>query len=143
AVSAYRLPSASPLTSSCPHGRSVRMSEVTDNIAPCAPSLLRPSLSPYGPHASWAEHPDGALGEVVGDGGLRESTAGSVPAMDPGAGTEERKGRKLGVALDEVALTRAVDDHALEVVAHGLVCPMDLLQRCARKRVLLTHVDVH
>src|SRR5439155_22757120 len=98
---------------------------------------------PYGPHASCAEHPDGALGEVVGDRGLRESTARSIPAVDPGAGTKERKGRKLGVALDKVTLTHAVDDHALEVVAHGLVCPTHLLQRCARKGMLLTHVDVH
>src|SRR5947208_17168565 len=32
AVSAYRLPSASPLTSSCPHGRSVRMSGSTESM---------------------------------------------------------------------------------------------------------------
>src|SRR5438552_14490105 len=98
------------------------------------------SLSPYRPRASCAEHPDGALGEVVGDRGLRESTARSVPAVDPGAGSEERKGRKLGVALDKVALTHAVDDHALEVVAHGLVCPPDLLHRRARNGVLFAHV---
>src|SRR2546430_14369553 len=95
AVSAYRLPSASPLTSSCPHGRSI--------------TGVRPSR---------AQHPHGPFGEVVGDRGLGEPPSRSVPTMDPGAHPEEREGGELGVGPDERAVAHAVADDAFEQVTH-------------------------
>src|SRR5258705_7816663 len=104
--------------------------------------FLSPSSAPDLSRWSCGEHPHGAFCEVVGDRSLGEPPARSVPAVDPGAGPEQSEGRKLGVALDEVTVTNAVDDHSLEVIAHGLVHPTDLLQRAGRKGVLLTQVDM-
>src|SRR5438128_2395521 len=143
AVSAYRLPSASPLTSSCPHGRSMRVSGATESMLRPSSSFLRPTSAQCGPRASHAQHPYRAVGEVVGDRGLGEPPFRPVPAMNPRAHPEESEGGELGVGPDERAVAHAVPDNAFEQVTHRPLLVVHLPQRRRRQHMLLTEIHAN
>src|SRR5438093_8472868 len=143
AVSAYRLPSASPFTSSCPHGRSVTMSGSTESMRLPGSLFSRPTSARRGPRASHVQHPNRAFGEVVVDRSLGESPSRPVPAMDPCAHPEECEGRELGVGPDERAVAHAIADDALEQIAHCPLLGVHLPQRRRWQHVFLTEVHAN
>src|SRR2546425_5125012 len=143
AVSAYRLPSASPLTSSCPHGRSVRMSGSTESMRlPCS-LFSRPTSARRGPRASHVQHPNRAFGEVVGDRGLGEPSSRPIPAMDPCAHPEESEGGELGVGPDERAVAHAIADDAFEQVTHCPLLGVNVPQRRRWQHMFFTEVHAN
>src|SRR5207249_3394156 len=84
-----------------------------------------------------------SIGEVVCDRGLREPPLRPVPAMDPGAHSEESEGGELSVGPDERPVAHPIADDAFEQVTHGPLLGVHLPERRRWQSVFLTEVHAN